>query len=348
MPSMTTKIPTTVITGFLGSGKTSIIRHMIEHNCGKKLAFLINEFGELGIDRDMLLGCGMQECTEDDIVELSNGCICCTVADDFLPTMEALLDRPTPPDHILIETSGLALPKPLIKAFDWPSVKSRATVDGVITVVDAKALSEGRFADDEQRIQRQRQADDSLDHDNPLHEVFNDQLVCADMVVLNKADLLTDTALDTVKCQLKPQLRDGVLCIPSHNACVDGAVLLGLQSQSETTIDTIATHHDTPHEHSHEQFLSFTIDLGDIADTERLQSTLIQVVKHHDILRIKGFIYSPQKPMRQVLQGVGTRLHTYFDRLWQDTDIKSTRLVIIGLHTINPDTIRQDIQQGMA
>ncbi len=347
MTAIPKKIPATVITGFLGSGKTSIIRHMIENNHGKKLAFLINEFGDLGIDRDMLLGCGMQDCTEDDIVELSNGCICCTVADDFLPTMETILDRPNPPDHILIETSGLALPKPLIKAFDWPSVKSRATVDGVITIIDSKALSEGRFANDEQLVQQQRLSDNSLDHDNPLHEVFSDQLICADVVILNKADLLTNTALNTLKSDLKSQVRDGVLLIASHNACVDGAVVLGLDKKTETTLDAIHTHHDTPHDHGHNNFLSFTIDLGDIMDTEKLKNVLVQVVKSHDILRIKGFVYNPTKPMRQVLQGVGTRFTKYFDRPWQDTDTKSTRLVIIGLHTIHPDIILAHIKNGL-
>ena len=344
---MATKIPTTVITGFLGSGKTSIIRHMIENNHGKKLAFLINEFGDLGIDREMLLGCGMQDCNEDDIVELSNGCICCTVADDFLPTMEALLDRPSPPDHILIETSGLALPKPLIKAFDWPSVKSRATVDGVITIVDSKAVSEGRFADDEDLVQQQRQADKNLDHDNPLHEVFNDQLVCADVVVLNKADLLNPEDLIALKSDIKPQVRRGVLVLESHNASVDAMVLLGLNSQSENTIDAVWTHHDTPHDHNHEDFISFSIDLGQISDVEKLESVLIDVVKKHDILRIKGFIYTPQKPMRQVLQGVGPRFIKYFDRPWQDTDTKTTQLVIIGLHHMDINTIIPHIKQGL-
>lgn len=341
------KIPTTVITGFLGSGKTSIIRHMIENNHGNKLAFLINEFGDLGIDRDMLLGCGMPDCTEDDIVELSNGCICCTVADDFLPTMEAILDRPTPPDHILIETSGLALPKPLIKAFDWPSVKSRATVDGVITVVDSYALSQGRFADNEDLVQQQRQADENLNHDNPLHEVFSDQLVCADVVVLNKADLLNLDTISTLKSDIKSRVRDGVLLLESHNASVDGAVLLGLNNQSERSIDAIHTHHDTPHDHNHDDFISFSIDLGDITDVEKLQSVLITMVKKYDIYRIKGFVHTPQKPMRQVLQGVGPRFTKYFDRPWGATENRTTQLVIIGLHHIDKYAIAEQIKQGL-
>jgi len=140
------KIPATVITGFLGAGKTTLIRHMLENAGGKRIALIINEFGDLGIDRQIVNGCGIEGCDEDDVVELANGCICCTVADDFLPVMEALVERDTPPDHIVIETSGLALPKPLIRAFNWPEIKTRVTVDGVVAVVDGPALAAGQFA----------------------------------------------------------------------------------------------------------------------------------------------------------------------------------------------------------
>ena len=158
------KIPATIVTGFLGAGKTSLIRHLLAKPDGRRLAVIINEFGDLGVDRELLLGCGVRGCAEDDLIELANGCICCTVANAFLPTMQTLLDRPKPPDHIVIETSGLALPQPLIRAFNWPEIKSQVTVDGVVTVVDAAALSEGRFAADEQAVAKQRAADQMLDH----------------------------------------------------------------------------------------------------------------------------------------------------------------------------------------
>ena len=240
---MATRIPATVITGFLGAGKTSLIRHMIENNRGKRLAFLINEFGDLGIDRELLLGCGIEGCDEDDVVELSNGCICCTVADDFLPAIEAILARPNPPDHILIETSGLALPKPLVKAFSWPEVKARITVDGVITVVDSKAFSEGRFADDEAAVQAQREADESLDHDNPLEEVFEDQLLCADMVILNKLDLLEDGVADRIQVELAAHMRPGVRFVHAREAAVDPVVMLGLDAKAEDDLANRPSHH---------------------------------------------------------------------------------------------------------
>src|SRR5690349_10186697 len=119
----TEKISATVITGFLGAGKTTLIRNMLENARGRRIALVINEFGDVGIDGEILKGCGVEACKDEDIIELSNGCICCTVADDFVPTMKKLLDRPEPPQHIVIETSGLALPQPLVRAFNWPEIK---------------------------------------------------------------------------------------------------------------------------------------------------------------------------------------------------------------------------------
>ena len=183
-------IPATVITGFLGAGKTTLLRHLVEHAGGRRIALIVNEFGAVGVDAEVLRGCGIAACEEAEIVELANGCLCCTVADEFLPAMTALLDRALPPDHIVIETSGLALPKPLLKAFNWPGIAHRVTVDGVITVLDGPAVAAGRFADDPEAVARQRAADPGVEHDNPLAEVYEDQLACADLVVLNKTDLV--------------------------------------------------------------------------------------------------------------------------------------------------------------
>ncbi|MDP6883024.1 MAG: cobalamin biosynthesis protein CobW, partial [Rhodospirillales bacterium] len=227
------KIPATVVTGFLGAGKTSLVRHVLKTANGRRLALIINEFGDLGVDGEILKGCGDDACTEDDIVELANGCICCTVADDFIPTIEALLSRPEPPDHIVIETSGLALPKPLLKAFSWPEIRTRVTVDGVIAVLDGAAVDDGRFADDPAAIDAQRRADDALDHESPLKEVFDDQIACADMVILNKSDLLTDDALVKTESALTDQLRPEVKLVRAAHGAIDANVLLGLAAAAE-------------------------------------------------------------------------------------------------------------------
>ena len=347
---MAQKIPATVITGFLGAGKTSLIRHMIENAQGKKLAFLINEFGDLGIDREMLLGCGIEGCTEDDIVELANGCICCTVADDFLPAIEGILDREDKPDHILIETSGLALPKPLVKAFNWPEVRAQVTVDGVITVVDSKAVKEGRFADDEEAVQAQREADENLDHENPLEEVFEDQLLCADMVVLNKADLLEGAEIQQIETELGKTLRDGVRFLHAAHAAVDPAVLLGLEAAAEDDLAARPSHHDghghgddDHDDHDHDDFDSFTVHLDLIEDADHLQSKLIDIVKAHDVLRVKGFLHRPNADRREVIQGVGPRFNRYFDRAWGADEARGSQLVVIGRRGMDRSAIEQAI-----
>ena len=174
----------------------------------------------------------------------ANGCICCTVADDFLPTLQALLARPEPPEHILIETSGLALPKPLVQAFNWPEVRARVTVDGVVTVVDAAALAAGRFADDLEALQAQRAADPALDHDNPLQEVFEDQLSAADLVVLNKSDQLSEADRSRVSEELRRSLRSGVKLVATSHGRLSPEVAIGLGAQAEDHIAARPSHHD--------------------------------------------------------------------------------------------------------
>ena len=335
----TRKIPATVITGFLGSGKTSLIQHLIATANGKRLAFVINEFGDLGVDRELLLGCGMEDCTDEDVVELANGCICCTVADDFLPTMTALLDRDDPPDHIIIETSGLALPKPLIKAFAWPEVRTRSTVDGVIAVVDAAAVAAGRFATDPEAVQAQREADDSLDHESPLEELFEEQVQCADMVILNKTDCVSEADWEGINAMVAGHLRPAVKTLRASHGQIDASVLLGLGMEAEDDLDSRPSHHDDGHEHDHEDFDSFVIDLGETVDADSFLARLEEVIAAHDILRVKGFLAVEGKNMRLAVQGVGSRIQRYFDRDWRGDDIRSSRLVIIGHHGLNEAAI---------
>lgn len=324
------KIPATVITGFLGAGKTTLIRHIMANNAGKRIALVINEFGDLGIDRELVTGCGIEGCEDENVVELANGCICCTVADDFLPTIEALLDRPEPPDHIVIETSGLALPKPLVKAFNWPEVRSRVTVDGVVTVVDAPAVAAGQFADDPIAVQAQREADEMLDHDNPLEEVFEDQLLCADMVLLNKTDLLDAAALDAVRAEVKGGVDVQVKLVDTVQGVIDTRVLLGIGAGVEDVIEGRWSHHDAEDDHDHDDFESFTVSLGDIDDPAELEARIQTATVDHDILRVKGFIHVPGKDMRHVVQAVGARVQRYYDRPWADGEARTTELVVIG------------------
>lgn len=327
------KIPATIITGFLGAGKTSLLRHLVTNAEGRRIALVINEFGELGIDRELLLGCGVENCTEDDVVELANGCICCTVAEDFLPALEKLLDRENPPEHILIETSGLALPKPLVQAFNWPEIKARVTVDGVIAVIDAPAVAQGRFAD----------STPELVHDNPLDEVFGDQLSCADLVVINKTDLADAETLGIVEREIRSRLRPQAKHIKASFGRVAPQLLLGLSAAAEDDLASRPSQHDLEGEHDHDDFDSFVVALGPVGDLAPLTVKLQQLLQQHDVLRLKGFLDVPHKDFRQVIQAVGPRIEHYFDRAWRDDEIRASRLVVIGRKGIDRAAIQAAI-----
>jgi cobalamin biosynthesis protein CobW len=328
---MTAKIPATVITGFLGAGKTTLIQHLLRHANGRRLALVINEFGEIGVDGEILKGCGVDGCADNDIVELANGCICCTVADDFLPTIEKLLSRPRPPDHIVIETSGLALPKPLVKAFNWPEVRTRVTVDGVIAVVDGPAAAAGLFAADPAAVAAQRAADPSLDHESPLEELFEEQLGCADLVVLNKIDQLDAAGRAAAEAAISGASLRRLKLVPARFGAVDPAVLLGLQAAAEDDLGARPSHHETAADHDHDDFESFPLHIDPLPSPQHLLDRLLPAIERHDILRVKGILAVVGKDMRLVLQGVGRRVQHYYDRLWRDGEARTGQLVVIGL-----------------
>jgi cobalamin biosynthesis protein CobW len=324
------KIPVTIVTGFLGSGKTTLIRHVLENANGRRLALIINEFGDVGVDGSILKSCGIDTCPEENIVELANGCLCCTVADDFIPAIEALLARDTRPEQIVIETSGLALPKPLVKAFDWPGIRTRVTVDGVIAVVDGAAVADGRFADDPEKLAAQRAADTSIDHDNPLEEVYEDQLLCADLIVLNKGDLMTADTARRVTAEIEATVPRAVKVVETREGRIDPAILLGLSAAAEDDLANRPSHHDGEEGHDHDDFESFVLDIPATTDPAALLGHLASVAERYDVLRIKGFIEVVGKPMRLLVQGVGRRFRQQFDRAWGPGEERRSRLVVIG------------------
>lgn len=341
MTELSARVPCTVVTGFLGAGKTTLIRHLLENAGGRRLAILVNEFGDVGIDGEILKGCGIESCPEENIVELANGCICCTVADDFVPALDLILSRVPPVDHILIETSGLALPKPLVQAFQWPGVKSRVTVDSVIAVVDGPALAEGRVAADLDALAAQRAADPSLDHDDPVEEVFNDQVACADLIVLSKADLLDAAGLAAAQARVESHLGRAVKIVPAAQGRVDPSVLLGLGMAVEDLIDGRRTLHDDEPDHDHDDFDSFVVELPAVARAEDLAARVTAAAEAADVLRVKGFAEVAGKPMRLLVQAVGPRVSHHYDRPWGAGEVRGTRLVVIGLKGLDRGAVER-------
>jgi cobalamin biosynthesis protein CobW len=341
---MSPRIPATVVTGFLGAGKTSLIRHLLQNSGRRRLALLINEFGDLGVDRAILGGCGIPECREEDVIELANGCICCTVADDFLPAMRTILARQPAPDHIVIETSGLALPKPLVRAFAWPEVRTRVTVDGVLVVVDAMAVLAGRFATDPAALVAQRAADPALAHDeSPLEELFEEQLLCADLVLVNKADQVGSDDVARVEAAIRPHLRPSVRLLWTSHGRVDPLVALGMSAAAEDDLASRPSHHDNGEEHGHEDFESFVIALPPVTDPALVEARVRDAARRFDILRVKGFLAVRGKPLRQVVQAVGERVERYYDRPWRVDEGQRGSLVVIGQRGLDQAAIRAAI-----
>jgi len=361
------KIPATIVTGFLGAGKTTLIRNLLTNANGKRIALIVNEFGDMGFDGSLVNGCADPDCAAEEVVELTNGCICCTVADDFLPTMEMLLARETPPEHIVIETSGLALPQPLVRAFSWPSVKTKVTVDGVVTVLDAAALAEGRIALDEDALEAQRAADQALDHESPVEELFQDQLRCADLVVLNKADLVSGHALDIVHERIAADVRPAVHIVSSEKGTLPIEVLLGRGSAAEDDMAERHEHHQHHHDdhehdhdhdhhhgdghhghddhhhhdhhhdhHHHDDFESHVLDVGAYASLKDAEARVLEVMAQKGVLRIKGAVRIEGKAAPAMVQAVGPRVETWFAAGAESAG----RLVIIGLKGLDLDAAR--------
>ena len=352
-PRTAGKIPATIVTGFLGAGKTTLLANLLREAKGKRIALIVNEFGDMGFDGSLVDGCADPDCAAEEVVELTNGCICCTVADDFLPTMEMLIARDEAPDHIVIETSGLALPQPLVRAFSWPSVKTRVTVDAVVTVVDAAAVAEGRVTGDEAALAAQRAADEALDHDSPVEELFEDQLVCADLVVLNKADLVDPATLERVRAEVAGRVRAAVEIVAAEKGRLAADVLLGRMSASEDDMHGRESHHEHHHHddhdhdhdhddhdhdhddhdhhhhhhHDHDDFVSHVVELAPLASLKDLEARVAAAMAVPGVLRIKGAVGIEGKAAPAMVQAVGPRVEAWFAR-----DARAPgRVVVIGL-----------------
>jgi len=319
------RVPVTVVTGFLGAGKTTLIRRLVEEARDTRFGLVINEFGDLGFDGAMVKDCLDPDCA-DDVVELTNGCLCCTVADDFVPALEKLLDRPEPPDRIIIETSGLALPQPLIAAFGWPSVKPRVTVDAVVTLVDVPAVADGRFADDPEAVEAERRADEALDHHSPLEELFEDQLVAADLVILSKAEGLPDGTVEAVKARVLKEVRQGVPVVAGA-----GARVFGLAAAAEADLSARDGHHSHEDEdHEHDDFESRVVDVR-FASRAEAEAAVAALAANRAVLRVKGSVAIEGKPAPLFVQAVGPRVETWFGR----PATVPTGLVVIGLSPLD-------------
>ena len=356
---MSRRLPVTVITGFLGAGKTTVLRHLLTRS-GQRLAVMVNEFGSVGLDGDLIRSCGF--CPDDELdgrlVELNNGCLCCTVQDDFLPTMEQLLERADQLDGIVVETSGLALPRPLLQALDWPAIRSRVHVNGVVTLVDGEALAAGSPVADREALEQQRRDDPSLDHITAIDELFRDQLQAADLVLLSRADRLSSSQLDALQINLNEQTRPGTALLPVAHGAVDTSVVLGLEHHAgeptdHHSNDQVHDHHGHDHDHDHHDHSHVAMVSGGLRlegefDRAALEQLLPRLVSEHQVLRLKGRVWLPGKTLPLQLQMVGPRLNSWFEAAptaaWRPGSGAGVDLVVLSLQESATATIEQALQ----
>ena len=345
---MPKRLPVTVVTGFLGAGKTTVLRHLLTSS-GRRLAVMVNEFGSVGLDGDLIRSCGF--CPDDEVddrlVELNNGCLCCTVQDDFLPTMQTLLKRADDLDGIVIETSGLALPRPLLQALEWPDIRNQVHVNGVVTLVDGEALAAGSPVADVKALERQREEDPSLDHITAIDELFRDQLQSADLVLISRADQLQSMQIDALQVELKQQVREGTALLPVAQGRVDTAVVLGLEHHHHDENHHHGEEHEH-HDHSHVNVVGRSVQIEAELERTSLESLLTRLVSEHQVLRLKGRLWIPGKTLPLQMQMVGPRLNSWFEaapeRAWKPAGGAGADLVVLALQEGAADAIESAIR----
>ena len=320
------KIPTTLVTGFLGSGKTTVLSNMLKQPSGKRIAVVVNVPLESGIDSEILRGTDLDSFDKVErlplgnrIYHLRNGCLCCAVQDDFSHMMWELAHRTDEIDHVFIETPGTELPVIFLKRLNSEVLAEKFTIDSVVTVADGPALSDGRYTSASGRV--------SQKIDTSLQFLYQSQLDIADVVLISKTDLVIPVLRKKLQDKLKALLSHSPDIINMQHGIVSSDLLYNRACNSEQRFEIDKVELDESE--VSQGFDSVMVKLGTV-DSDLLVSRLQMLIHEQAVYRAKGFAELPNKMMRQVVQGVGSRIDRSYDRRWGVDEERSTRLQIIG------------------
>ena len=315
-------IPVTVLTGYLGAGKTTLLNRILTENHGRKYAVIINEFGELGVDNDLVVD------TDEEVFEMNNGCICCTVRGDLIRIVSGLMKRRDKFDGIIIETTGLANPAPVAQTFFVDDgVRARTRLDAIVTVVDAKNLP-ARLLDSAEAA---------------------DQIAFADVIVLNKTDLVTTEELEAVEMQIRAINRFAVI----HRTQRSAVAIADVLDQGAFDLNRVLEHTPgflTEDEHEHNDDInSMSFELEAPVDPEKFNAWIgvLLAERGQDLLRTKGILAYKGEDRRFAFQAVHMIADGAFIGPWKEGDPRTSRIVFIG-RNLNRPQFRRGFESCLA
>ncbi len=342
---MKRKIPVIVVSGFLGSGKTTFLRYLLKES-NKKFGLIINEFGDVGIDGDLIKSCNKCDDSEDQcVVELNNGCLCCTVQEDFVPSIKSLIEYNPNIESIIIETSGLAMPIPLIQALNWPELKTSIYLDIVVCIVNGESMVNGSPINDLNKITNQYNETNKIDHNASIDELFEEQLEVSDIVLVSRSDLLSDNQFELIKKNLQGKLNSSTPVLKSHNGRIDLNYLFDIDFKKENYKSYLTE----DHEHNHVELFSDSIKMNYFLGKNEFEKEMSEIIEELNILRIKGRIWIPNKSLPLQIQIVGKKINTWFeespDKCWKPIDSAGLELVIISFDEKSIETFKGKIKE---